>query len=98
MTGITNLIKKLESHHLTFSEQKKEMICKDLLDEALLPIERATKIILAAYQCFSNTKVMIFIENDAEYLLRWIPADIKTVHCHDDKAHLRQKRTLSSPK
>lgn len=56
----------------------------------LPPIERATKSILAACKYLSDTRAMIFIENDAEYLLRRIPADIKVAHYHDDEVHIRQ--------
>lgn len=140
-------------YHLAFTEQKNEMIRKDLLDEALRctvtigmrktsveqlteaagiakgsfykffpskellffavlenihtetyavaekalqdnaelpPTERAAKIILAACKYLSDTKAMTFIENDAEYLLRRIPEDIKNAHYHDDEIHIRQ--------
>ena len=64
---------------------------KALRDNALLPpTERATKIILAACKYLSDTKAMTFIENDAEYLLRRIPVDIKDAHYHDDEVHIRQ--------
>lgn len=64
---------------------------KALQDNAELPpTERATKIILAACKYLSDTKAMTFIENDAEYLLRLIPADIKAAHYHDDEVHIRQ--------
>ena len=33
---------------------------------------------------------MTFIENNAEYLLRRIPSDIKADHYHDDGVHIRQ--------
>ena len=33
---------------------------------------------------------LMFIENDAEYLLRRIPADIKADHYHNDEVHIRQ--------
>ena len=64
---------------------------KALHDNAELPpTERATKIILAACKYLSDTKAMTFIENDAEYLLRRIPSDIKAAHYHDDEVHIRQ--------
>lgn len=147
------MVKKFGGYRLAFTEQKNEMIRKDLLDEALhcavtigmrktsveqlteaagiakgsfykffpskemlffavlenihtetyavaekalqengelAPAERATKTILAACRHLSDTKAMTFIENDAEYLLRRIPADIKETHYHDDEAHIRQ--------
>lgn len=57
---------------------------------ALPPTERATKIVLAACRYLSDTKAMMFIENDAEYLLRRIPADIKAAHYHNDEVHIHQ--------
>ena len=51
--------------------------------------ERAAKTILAACKHLSDTKAMTFIENDAEYLLRRIPGDIKQKHYHDDEVHIR---------
>lgn len=64
---------------------------KALQDNAELPpTERAAKIILAACKYLSDTKAMTFIENDAEYLLRRIPEDIKNAHYHDDEIHIRQ--------
>ncbi len=153
MTKRTKTVKRIGGYPLAFTEQKNEMIRKDLLDEALHcavtigmrktsveqlteaagiakgsfykffpskellffavlenihtetyavaekalqdngslpPTERAIKIILAACKYLSDTKAMIFIENDAEYLLRRIPADIKTDHYHNDEVHIRQ--------
>lgn len=64
---------------------------KALQDNAdMPPTERAAEIILAACQYLSETRAMTFIENDAEYLLRRIPADIKAAHYHDDEVHIRQ--------
>lgn len=57
---------------------------------ALSPTERATKTILASCHYLSDTKAMTFIENDAEYLLRRIPPDIKAAHYHNDEVHIRQ--------
>lgn len=57
---------------------------------ALLPTERALKTVLAACQYLSDTKAMTFIENDAEYLLRRIPAEVKAACYHDDETHIRQ--------
>ena len=54
------------------------------------PTERTAKIILATCKYLSDTKAMMFIENDAEYLLRRIPADIKADHYHNDEVHIRQ--------
>lgn len=59
-------------------------------NRSLPPTERATKIILAACKYLSDTRAMTFIENDAEYLLRRIPTDIKDAHYHDDEVHIRQ--------
>ena len=64
---------------------------KALQDNAELPpTELATKTIRTACKYLSDTKAMTFIENDAEYLLRRIPADIKAAHYHDDEVHIRQ--------
>lgn len=61
-----------------------------LLESAELhPVERAGKIVLAVCKHLSDTKAMIFIENDAEYLLRRIPVEIKAAHYHDDEVHIR---------
>lgn len=57
---------------------------------ALPPTERAAQVILAACKHLSDTKAMVFIETDAEYLLRRIPPDIKEAHYHDDEVHIRQ--------
>lgn len=54
------------------------------------PTERTAKIILATCKYLSDTKAMMFIENDAEYLLRRIPADIKADHYHNNEVHIRQ--------
>lgn len=43
----------------------------------LSPVEQAAKAILAACRQLSDTGAMTFIENDAEYLLRRIPEDMK---------------------
>lgn len=51
--------------------------------------ERVAKTILAACKYLSDTKAMTFIENDAEYLLRRIPEDIKQRHYHEDEVHIR---------
>lgn len=55
----------------------------------LPPTERAAKAILAACKHLSDTKAMTYIENDAEYLLRRIPENIKKEHYHDDEVHIR---------
>ena len=31
----------------------------------------------------------MFMENDAEFLLRRLPQDILSTHCHDDEGHIR---------
>lgn len=56
---------------------------------ALPPTERAAEIILAACRHLSDTRAMTFIENDAEYLLRRIPAEVKQAHYHSDAVHIR---------
>lgn len=55
---------------------------------ALPPAERAAAI-LAACRWLSETRALVFIENDAEFLLRRLPQDILSTHYHDDEAHTR---------
>ena len=56
---------------------------------ALPPAERAAAAILAACRRLSETGAMAFVENDAEYLLRRLPAEVKAAHYHDDEVHIR---------
>ena len=56
---------------------------------ALLPAERAAAAILAACRRLSETKAFVFIENDAEFLLHRLPAEVKSAHYHDDEVHIR---------
>ena len=53
---------------------------------ALPPAERAAAI-LAACRWLSETRALVFIENDAESLLRRLPQDILSTHYHDDGTH-----------
>ena len=53
------------------------------------PADRAEAAILAACRWLSETKALVFIENDAEFLLRRLPEDIKAAHYHDDETHIR---------
>lgn len=55
---------------------------------ALPPAERAAAI-LAACRWLSETRALVFMENDAEFLLRRLPQDILSTHCHDDEGHIR---------
>lgn len=55
---------------------------------ALPPAERAAAI-LAACRWLSETRALVFIENDAESLLRRLPQDILSTHYHDDEGHIR---------
>lgn len=55
---------------------------------ALLPAERGAAI-LAACRWLSETRALVFIENDAEFLLRRLPQDILSTHYHDDEGHIR---------
>lgn len=55
---------------------------------ALPPAERAAAI-LTACRWLSETRALVFIENDAESLLRRLPQDILSTHCHDDEGHIR---------
>lgn len=56
---------------------------------ALPPAERAAAAILAACRWLSETRALVFIENDAEFLLRRLPQDILSTHYHDDEVHIR---------
>ena len=56
---------------------------------ALPPAERAAAAILAACRWLSETRALVFIENDAESLLRRLPQDILSTHYHDDEGHIR---------
>ena len=58
-------------------------------NEALAPARRAAEAILAACRRLSETGDMTFIENDAEFLLRRLPEEIKNAHYHDDETHIR---------
>lgn len=55
---------------------------------ALPPAERAAAI-LAACRWLSETRALVFIENDAESLLRRLPQDILSTQYHDDEGHIR---------
>ena len=55
---------------------------------ALPPAERGAAI-LAACRWLSETRALVFIENDAESLLRRLPQDILSTHCHDDEGYIR---------
>ena len=63
---------------------------KSLLENAHLPAaDRAAAAILAACRWLSETQAFVFIENDAEFLLRRLPEEVKTAHYHDDETHIR---------
>lgn len=55
---------------------------------ALPPAERAAAI-PAACRWLSETRALVFIENDAESLLRRPPQDILSTQYHDDERHIR---------
>lgn len=57
-------------------------------DAALPPAERGAAI-PAACRWLPETRALVFIENDAEFLLRRLPQDILSTHCHDDEGHIR---------
>ena len=41
-------------------------------------------------ECFAAAqKSLVFIENDANFLLHRLPEEVKTAHYHDDKIHIR---------
>lgn len=63
---------------------------KSLLENArLAAADRAAAAILAACRWLSETQAFVFIENDAEFLLRRLPEEVKTAHYHDDETHIR---------
>lgn len=49
---------------------------------ALPPAERGAAI-LAACRWLPETRALVFMENDAEFLLRRLPQDILSTHYHD---------------
>ena len=55
----------------------------------LPPANRAAEAILAACRWLSETQALVFVENDAEFLLRRLPNEIKAAHYHDDETHIR---------
>ena len=55
----------------------------------LPPADRAAEAILAACHWLSETQALVFVENDAEFLLHRLPNEIKTAHYHDDETHIR---------
>lgn len=55
---------------------------------ALPPAERAAAI-PADCRWLSETRALVFIENDAEFLLCRLPWDILSTHYHDDEGHIR---------
>ena len=63
---------------------------KSLLENArLAAADRAAAATLAACRWLSETQAFVFIENDAEFLLRRLPEEVKTAHYHDDETHIR---------
>ena len=55
----------------------------------LPPANRAAEAILVACRWLSETQALVFVENDAEFLLRRLPSEIKAAHYHDDETHIR---------
>ena len=55
----------------------------------LSPAERAAEAILAACRWLSETQALVFVENDAEFLLRRLSDEVKTSYYHDDETHIR---------
>ena len=55
---------------------------------ALSHADRAAKAILAACRWLSETQALVFVENDAEFLLRRLPDEVKTAHYRDDETHI----------
>ena len=53
------------------------------------PADRAAAAILAACRWLAETQAFVFIERDAEFLLRRLPQGVKAAHYHDDEVHIR---------
>lgn len=53
------------------------------------PADRAAEAILAACRWLSETRALVFVENDADFLLRRLPGGVKQAHYHDDETHIR---------
>ena len=58
-------------------------------NESLPPADRAAAAILAACRWLAETKAFLFIEKDADFLLRRLPEEVTTAHYHDDETHIR---------
>ena len=59
-----------------------------LQGNAVLPPAERGAAIPAACRWLSETRALVFMENDAEFLLR-LPQDILSTHYHDDEGHIR---------
>ena len=55
----------------------------------LAPSDRIAGALLTACKRLTEIGVMKFIEEDAAYLLRRIPTQVKAEHYHDDEVHIR---------
>ena len=55
----------------------------------LAPSDRIAGALLTACKRLTEIGAMKFIEEDAAYLLRRIPAQVKAEHYHDDEVHIR---------
>lgn len=60
-----------------------------LQGNAVLPPAERAATIPAACRWLSETRALVFMENDAEFLLRRLPQDILSIHYHDDEGHIR---------
>ena len=65
-------------------------------DGSLPPSQRAAKAILAVCKRLSDTGDMVFVENDAKFLLQRLPESVKNEHYHDEEAHIRELLQSSS--
>ena len=75
----------LEDIHTELYEVARKVLAEqDKQPEA----RRAEMTLLAVCRQLSDTGAMHFIENDAEYLLRRLPLEVKTEHYHDDETHI----------
>lgn len=87
----------LEDIHTELYEVAERALC----ESAGLPAaERAARAILCVCGRLSDTGAMVFIENDADTLLRRLPEPVKTEHYHDDETHIREllEKSGLSPK
>ena len=57
------------------------------------PADRAAEAVLAACEVMAASGMMDFMERDAAFLLRKIPAAVQERHYHSDEVHIKQLLT-----